>query len=122
MSHLLTTMDAIIRLRAKLSQDTMTEEARRRANHTIIALAEDVSTQDIIRLMVSYRELTLGIREALKIAEKHLQEAKAHDDWVPEGWVPEFIFRELHQGVSTLLCSSVQMTGAAGGHHGPTDV
>jgi len=121
-------MDAILRLRGKLHEDRMSEEARRRANNTIIALAEDVSTQDIIRLMVSYRELTLGIREALKIAEKHLQEAKAHDDWVPDGCVPEVIFgvyrilRELHQGVSTLLCSSVQMTGAAGGHHGPQDV
>ena len=117
MSALLPTMDAILRLRGKLNEDKMSEEARRRANHTIVALAEDVSTTDIIRLMVAYRDLTLGIREVLKIADKHLQEARTRDDWAPEAALKQFLYR-----VSMLLNSSVQITGAAGGSHGPTDV
>jgi hypothetical protein len=94
----------------------MSEEARRRANHTIVALAEDISTTDIIRLLVAYRELTLGIRKALKIAEKSIQEA-TRDDWAPEAVLRQFLYR-----VSVLLNSSVQITGAAGGSHGPQDV
>jgi len=119
MSQLLLTMDAIIRLRAKLSQDTMTEEARRRANNTIIQLAEDISTQDIIRLLVAYRELTLGIREALKMADSGIQKAKQR---LSDEWVYEAVLKQFYHRISTLLCSSVQIMGVAGDHHGPQDV
>lgn len=116
-SPLLHTMDAIRLLRGKLHEDRMSEEARCRANNTIIQLAEDISTTDIIRLLVAYRELTLGIREALKIADKHLHEARTRDDWVPEAALKQFLYR-----VNMLLNSSVQITGSAGGSHGPQDV
>ena len=115
-AQLLPTMDAILRLRGKLHEDRMSEEARRRANNTIIQLAEDISTEDIIRLLVAYRELTLGIRKALKIADKHLQEA-TRDDWAPEAVLRQFLYR-----VRMLLNSSVQITGATGESNGPQDV
>ena len=122
MSALLPTMDAILRLRGKLNEDKMSEEARRRANHTIVALAEDISTTDIIRILVAYRELTLGIRDALKVAEKSIQDNHSTLGMLPGDFIPGVILKQFHYRVSMLLNSSVQIMGVAGDHHGPTDV